>query len=223
MRSRVRLLALFAAGAIGSAGSLVAQAAGLPVRNAGIGTGFGIAADLGFPNSDAGKGTAYGATGIVGLGPLGISATLARWTPKGLEAITSAGATLNLKIIGGPLIPLSLTLQGGVGYHRESTIEGGKLTSLHLPAGIGLALTIPNPAFSIKPWVAPRVDVSVQRETGGISGGDTQHDEHFGISGGVDLGFLNGLTLRAMYDRVQASNGVHPSIISVGLGFRVGK
>lgn len=51
MMSRVRLLALFAAGAAGSAGSLRAQAAGLPVRNAGIGTGIGIAADVGFPNA----------------------------------------------------------------------------------------------------------------------------------------------------------------------------
>jgi hypothetical protein len=223
MMSRVRLLALFAAGAAGSAGSLGAQAAGLPVRNAGIGTGIGIAADVGFPNAAGGKGTAIGATGVIGLGPLGVSATVAHWTPKGQEGINSVAATLNLKIIGGPLIPLSLTLQGGAGYHKESTIEGGKLTSLHLPAGLGLALTIPNPAFSIKPWVAPRVDVSVQHESGGTAASDTQHEEHFGISGGVDLGFLNGLTIRAMYDRLLWSDAGNPSVLSLGLGFRVGK
>ena len=44
-----------------SAGILSAQVAGLPVRNAGIGTGIGLAADLGFPNAAMGKGVAIGA------------------------------------------------------------------------------------------------------------------------------------------------------------------
>ena len=106
-----RLLALVILGAAGITGGLVAQVRGLPVRNAGIGTGFGIAADIGFPNSDAGKGVALGATGQIGLGPLGISASVATWDPSGsAKRFSSAGATGNLKIFGGPLIPLSVTL-----------------------------------------------------------------------------------------------------------------
>ena len=225
MLFRVRLLALLAAGAAGSAGTLAAQALGLPVRNAGIGTGIGIAADIGFPNADGGKGTAIGATGVIGLGPLGVSGTLAHWTPKGQDGINSVAASFNLKVIGGPLIPLSITLQAGAGYGKLTAqgFEAPVITkTLHVPVGVGLALTIPNPAFSIKPWVAPRVDVrrtTLESDTPPET--DTVAD--FGISGGVDLGFLNGLTIRAMYDRVQAGSSGHPSIFSLGLGFRVGK
>ena len=223
-----RLAALLFLLAAGHAGGLVAQVAGLPVRNAGIGTGFGIAADAGFPSTAAGKGVAIGATGALGAGPLGFTASVARWDPKGPgDKITSVGATANLKIIGGPLIPLSVTLQGGAARYTvtASTIEGDPLDlkTWHFPAGIGIALTIPNPVFSIKPWVAPRVDVlRVTQSDGGTASQVTNTESDFGISGGVDLGFLNGLTIRAMYDRVFRGEGVNPSVLSIGLGFRVG-
>lgn len=218
----VRLLALLA-GAAGLAGSAAAQVAGLPVRNAGIGTGIGIAADVGFPNGAYGDGTAFGVTGAAGFGPLGVSATLARWSPEGGDGINSVGATVNLKIFGGPLVPIAVTLQGGAGYWSQTDIEGGKHQNLHLPVGVGVALTIPNPVMSIKPWVAPRLDLRVSRESGGILAEDhTGSVAHFGVSGGVDLGFLNGLSVRAMYDRVQWRSAGHPSVLSLGLGFRVG-
>ena len=224
MRSRLRLVMVLLAGFSGWSAPLAAQVAGLPVRNAGIGTGLGIAADVGFPNSGLGKGVAYGATGVIGLGPLGLSASIARHDPSGsADAITSVGGTGNLKVFGGPLIPFAITLQGGVGHYRQDTIEGGRVTTWRLPAGLGIALTIPNPAFSIKPWVAPRLDLTHTRESGGSGSGTATHTEgHFGISGGVDLGFLGGLSVRAMYDRVQAGNGPNPSVLSLGLGFRVG-
>jgi hypothetical protein len=67
--------------------------------------------------------------------------------------------TGNLKIFGGPLIPVSVTLQAGAAYDQqsESTILGGDISSKtwHVPVGVGIALTIPNPVFSIKPWLAP--------------------------------------------------------------------
>jgi hypothetical protein len=214
MKSRLRLIALVMIGAAGATGGLVAQVAGMPVRNAGVGTGIGIAADIGFPNADYGKGIAVGATGAIGLGPLGVTGSVATWNPKGPgSSITSAGVTGNLKIFGGPLIPISVTLQAGAAHHKVS----GE-SNWHVPVGVGLALTIPNPVFSIKPWLAPRVDVTRTKTTGGSSDTDT----NFGISGGVDLGFLSGLTIRAMYDRVSAGAGLKPSVLSLGLGFKVG-
>jgi len=228
MTRPTRLPALLVLLAAGHAGGLVAQVAGLPVRNAGVGTGFGIAADAGFPSTAAGKGFALGATGALGAGPLGFTATVATWDPRGAaERINSVGATGNLKIIGGPLIPLSVTLQGGAARSTQSatTIEGDALDlkTWHFPAGIGIALTIPNPVFSIKPWVAPRVDVvRVTQSDGGTATQVTNTESDFGISGGVDLGFLNGLTIRAMYDRVFRGEGVNPSVLSIGLGFKVG-
>lgn len=221
-----RLLALVLLGAAGTTGGLVAQVRGLPVRNAGIGTGIGIAADIGVPNADAGKGVALGATGQIGLGPLGVSASLATWDPSGsAKRFSSAGATGNLKIFGGPLIPVSVTLQAGAAYSSESSqgVEGTVTDKVwHVPAGLGLALTIPNPVFSIKPWVAPRVDLTRTKRTDPVSTSPvTNTDTHFGLSAGIDLGFINGMSLRAMYDRVEAGNGLHPSIVSVGAGFGI--
>lgn len=222
MMSRVGLLALFVAGAAGVAGPLDAQVAGLPVRNAGLGTGIGIAGDVGFPNADAGKGLALGATGALGVGPFGITASVSRDDPKAGNALWSVGGTANLKIFGGPLIPLAVTLQAGLARTTQESASGGgdglSTRSWHAPVGLGLALTIPNPAFAIKPWVSPRIDVSSTRMAD-----VSRSDANFGISGGVDLGFLSGLSIRAMYDRVMAGDGVNPSVLSVGLGFRVGK
>ena len=228
MTRSTRLPALLFLLAAGHPGGLVAQVAGLPVRNAGVGTGIGIAADAGFPSAAAGKGFAIGATGALGAGPLGFTASVARWDPRGPgDKLTSVGATANLKIIGGPLIPLSVTLQGGVARYTQTatTIEGDAfdLKTWHVPAGVGIALTIPNPVFSIRPWVAPRVDlVRVTQSDGGTAAQVTSTESDFGISGGVDLGFLNGLTIRAMYDRVFRGEGFNPSVLSIGLGFKVG-
>jgi len=227
MKSSTRLLALIALGAAGRAGGLVAQVAGLPVRNAGISTGLGIAGDVGFPNAAAGKGIAFGATGVLGLGPLGVSVSVAHWSPKDspLGAINSYGGTANLKIFGGPLIPISVTAQVGIAHYNQSAPDVESISTTHVPLGLGLALTIPNPVFSIKPWVAPRVDVNRVKTTPGfVQGGvtSTDTDTNFGISGGIDLGFLNGLLVRTMYDRVKRG-GATLSVFSLGIGFQVGK
>jgi hypothetical protein len=218
MKLTTRLLALIALGAAGSAGGLAAQVAGLPVRNAGIGTGIGIALDAGFPNADVGKGFALGGTGTVGLGPLGVTASVSRYDPRGADARWSVGGTGNIKIFGGPLIPLSVTLQAGAA-RTSVTTAGVTARTWHVPVGVGVALTIPNPVFSIKPWLAPRLDL-VRTSVSGVTDTDTSTD--FGISGGVDLGFLSGVSFRLMYDRVMAGNGVHPSVLSIGLALKVG-
>ncbi|HEV8612363.1 MAG TPA: outer membrane beta-barrel protein, partial [Gemmatimonadales bacterium] len=105
---------------------------------------------------------------------------------------------------------------------RLNGIDAGS-TIWHFPLSLGVALTIPNPVFSIKPWVAPRIDFSRTRTDDAFTGSHSSTDTHFGLSGGIDLGFLSGLSVRAMYDRLNADNGVHPSVLSLGLGFRVGK
>ena len=226
MTSGLRFLALVALGSAGVTGApIAAQVAGLPVRNAGVGTGIGLSLDAGFPNTAAGKGFAVGATGAAGLGPLGVTASVSRYDPKDADALWSVGGTANLKVFGGPLIPLSVTFQAGAARSSQdaSTTPSFPLTirTWHVPVGVGIALTIPNPVFAIKPWLAPRLDVvrtTIESDTPPESNTDT----NFGISGGVDLGFLSGLSLRVMYDRVMAGNGVHPSVLSIGVGFRVG-
>ena len=193
-----------------------AQVRGIPVYNSGVPRGIAIYGDVGFSNADAGKGTALGVSGRAGFGPLGASATLSTFNPDGpASSDVSVGATLNYKLFGGPLVPLSVTLQGGIGYSKPDTglLPGSNATELHFPVGVGFALTIPNPALAIRPWIAPRLDI-VHASVSGTS--DTR--TNFGLGGGLELNLLNGFGLQAAYDRVFLDGG-DPSVFGIGAHF----
>jgi len=182
------------------------QVLGLPVINNGVVTGIKVSADVGFSSAEyfSGGGTAIGARVSVGVGFVGVSAAVSRFTPKNGDAVFAPGASATWRLIGGPLVPFRITLQGGA---SRWTIAGTDY--VHVPLSIGLSATIPNPAFAIKPWIAPRID---------ILGDQVNTKAHFGISGGIDLAFLSGISVRAAYDRV-SPGGSHQSIFSLGLGF----
>jgi hypothetical protein len=193
-----------------------AQVRGIPVYNSGVPRGIAIYGDVGFSNADAGKGTAFGVSGRAGFGPLGATATLSTFNPNGPgSSDVSVGATLNYKLFGGPLVPLSVTLQGGIGYSKPDTglFPGSNATELHFPVGVGFALTIPNPALAIRPWIAPRLDI-VHASVSGTSDSRTK----FGLGGGLELNLLNGFGIHAAYDRVFLDGG-DPSVFGVGAHF----
>jgi opacity protein-like surface antigen len=186
------------------------QVLGLPVVNNGAATGINVGADIGFANSEYyGGGTAIGARASVGIGFIGVSAMISRFAPKSGDAIVAPGAAVTMRLLGGPLVPFRITMQAGA-----SKWDDGTASITHVPISIGLSATIPNPAFAIKPWIAPRVDYTHNSNGSIISGSDVR----FGISGGVDLALLSGITIRAAYDRVNV-DALHPSIFSLGLGF----
>jgi hypothetical protein len=186
---------------------------GLPVINSRIATGLTLAGEVGFPDNDYGQGTAYGARASLGLGVFGIMAMVSTWNPDlpGEDSRVAYGGSLNYKLLGGPLTPLSVTLQGGVEAANAANVD-----QLHFPIGLGVALTIPNPALAIRPWLAPRLDITR------LSGGTTdQTESNFGISGGVEFGLLGGLGFGVSYDRVFAGNGFDPSVWSAGLNYTI--
>lgn len=193
-------------------GEAGAQVRGIPVYNSGIPTGIAIYGDVGFPDENAGDGTAFAVSGRVGLGPLGATAILSTFNPDGpAGSDLSVGATLNYKFFGGPLIPLSATLQAGIGYSKPDTgLLPGQDTELRFPIGIGFALTIPNPALAIRPWIAPRLDIL--RTSGG---GSSNTETEFGLGGGLELNLLSGFGLHAAYDRVFTDGG-DPSVFGIG-------
>jgi hypothetical protein len=198
-----------------------AQNPGLPVYNQGVPRGIALYGDVGFPNDEAGSGTVFGVTGRGGFGPLGVTATLSSFDqdgPGGGNA--SVGGTLNYKLLGGPLVPLSVTLQGGVSYLKRSggLLPNQDVSAYRFPVGIGFALVIPNPVLSIHPWLAPRVDVDY-RKAGGASNTET----NFGLSGGLELNLLNGFGIHAAYDRVFAKDVADPATFGIGAhyAFRV--
>lgn len=215
MRRALTSLAILAL----SAAPAGAQVAGLPVFNSGVNSGISINADLGLPNEDAGKGKTWAFTGGAGLGPLGLTATVASRKPEGLDGQTWLGATANMKLFGGPLIPVSVNAQIGVGYgvvKDASPVPGEDLKLLNVPVGLGFALNVPTPGLSIKPWVAPRMQY--MRSSGAVDDSQTK----FGISAGVNLGLIGGIQGRIAYDYMKYDVGsvsVNPSTFSVGVGY----
>lgn len=195
--------------AVASARPGAAQVLGLPVYNSGIPTGLGLYGDVAFPNDPAGGGTTVAATARLGVGRFGLTGTAAYLdTPGSGDNVTGVGGTVNYKLLGGPLVPLTVTLQGGLGYAKLA----GEVKDYRVPVGLGFGLTIPNPVLAIKPWLAPRVDVTrVSRPAPASSDTET----HFGLSGGVELNFLGGFGLHATYDRVFLE-GDDPGIFAVG-------
>lgn len=186
-----------------------AQNPGLPVINSGFGSGLTLAGDVGFPNDNAGGGTAFGLTGKAGLGPLGVSATLSRWKPDGAESNTSIGGTANMKLFGGPLIPFAVTAQAGASRTKVDDIS-----FYHFPIGLGFSARIPTTVIGVKPWVAPRLDIT--RTSGGAF--DSETDTNFGFSAGIELNMLSGLGFHAAYDYVKIED-VGQSIFGIGVHY----
>ena len=186
---------------------------GIPVDNSGVARGVGIYADIGFPNDEAGGGRAYALTGKAGLGVLGFTGTLASYDPEGADASVAVGATINYRIFGGPLVPLAVNLQGGIGYYAPDTDSPFDFadSDLHFPVGVGFALTIPNPVLAIRPWLAPRLDITTRK----VEGGEANTDTEFGLSGGIELNTLSGFGLHASYDAVFAEGGT-PGVFGIG-------
>jgi hypothetical protein len=198
----------------GGAESAQAQVRGIPVYNAGVPRGVGIYGDVGFSNDEAGGGTGYGVTGRAGFGPFGATAILSSYNSDGpSDADLSVGATLNYRVFGGPLVPLAVTLQGGIGYAKPEAgaLPDEDVTELRFPVGVGFALTIPNPVLAIKPWLAPRVDIV--RVSG--DGFDAETESEFGLSGGIELNTLGGFGVHATYDAIFAEGGT-PGVFGIG-------
>lgn len=201
-------------GVVITAPSVAAQVRGIPVYNVGVPRGIGIYGDVGFPNDEAGGGTAYAVTGRGGFGLFGATAILSTYNPDGPgDSDVSVGATLNYRLFGGPLVPLAVTLQGGIGYAKpeDATLPDRDVTELRFPVGVGFALTIPNPILAIKPWLAPRLDI-VRRSAEGV---DAETDSEFGLSGGLELNTLSGFGVHATYDAIFADGGT-PGVFGIG-------
>ena len=223
MRHSLRAAAL--ALGIATAAALAAtpaagQVRGIPVYNNGVPRGIGLYGDVGLPNDEAGGGTAYAVTGRAGFGLFGVSAIVSAYDPDGADSDVSVGGTLNYRLFGGPLVPLAVSLQAGVGYAKPESglLPDEDVTQWRFPVGLGFALTIPNPALAIQPWLAPRVDI-VHRSP---DTGDSETDTEFGLSGGVELNLLNGLGVHAAYDAIFADGGT-PGVFGIGAhyNFRV--
>lgn len=215
---------MIAAALVAASAPAAAQVRGIPVYNGGISSGLGLYGDLGFTNTAGGKGFAYAGTGRLGFGALGLTISVGSFNLDGpVPSRATYGATGNLRVFGGPLIPLSVTLQAGYGHIAGYTAPGGSVTAFgedHFPIGLGLGVKIPNPVLTIRPWIAPRVDI-VRAKAGAFGSSASSTDANFAVSGGLDFNTISGIGLQVSYDRVWAGNGVNPGIFGIGAHYAI--
>ncbi|MCH7714687.1 MAG: hypothetical protein IH876_01010 [Gemmatimonadetes bacterium] len=189
-----------------------AQLNSIPVYfNPKGGTGFTLAGDFGKGvNTQSGKNTAFGVRASVGGGPFSIGAGVGTVSLAGQSEVQYMGNAA-LRIVGGPLIPVSVAVQAGVGYLKVASVK-----TLNIPIGIGIGLSVPTPGFSFDPWIAPRVTVNAV-EILGI----TTTNSGVGVSGGVNLAFVMGLGLHLGFDWTKVG-GSTPLIIGAGVHYKFG-
>jgi len=197
-----------------------AQATGTPIRNATIPTGITLGVDFGFGKareSDAGS-TSVGAVATAGLGPIAGQLGITRSDVEEVGAGTAVFAAAELTVFGGPLVPLKVAWQAGLTrwLDRPGPIEADPTRSRAWRGwlGAGASLSIPAALLSIKPWLAPRLEYFGRQPVDGVRLKPA-------LSGGVDLGLLNGLGLRVAYDsRLGWTDGRdHATGVSIGASY----
>lgn len=202
---------------LAAGGRLAAQAPALPVVNAGFPRGFTLSSMIGFANG--GDGTGLGVSGLLGFRRFAIGGFVSQVSGSDWDKYQAAGGSVTAKILGGPLVPVSVNLQAGVGYYRTHSPD--EQANWHIPVGLGISWTIPRPVVAIKPWIAPRLDhtrISLAADPqSAATSSVTETNTDFGLSGGISFGLINGLGIDLAVDRVFAS-GVSPKPTIFGLG-----
>jgi hypothetical protein len=204
-----RMLAILGAAAF-TAAPLAAQLVGMPNWSSPKGgTGVTISGDLAMPNTALGKGTAFGARGSLGLANITLTAGLASWKQKGAtDSRTSVGGQAAFRVIGGSLIPVSISLQVNAA-HAGGTSTDSALTRLGL--GGAVSVNVPTPGLSIEPYLAVN---NRWYKYSGVSG--TQSNIGYTLGANVGFGMLG---LHLAYDSEDLGSGVKGGIFGIGVHF----
>jgi hypothetical protein len=197
MRFRVvSILALLLAGAAAEARS---QVRGLPLYAVQVPKGITLAGDAGFPSNDLCPSACVGFSAAAGFGRIGAAATVATSGFGGLVSVTLLHAERS---------PFALVLQGGVSWSGTSDNA-----AFQAPIGTGFSVWIPTPIASVQSWIGVRgqyMDPSAD-----TAGGAAFHPA---FSAGLGITLLNGLGVRAAYDRVFLAD-YNQSTFGVGVFF----
>ena len=204
------------------AGPAVAQMNSIPVYfNPKGGTGLMVAVDLGRGiNAESEKNTAVAFRTALGIGPVTIGGSVGLVNPDegglvGRELETQYMGNIALRVFGGGLLPVSISLQGGVGV---LDISDTKIVTV--PIGLGIGFSVPTPGFSFDPWIAGRY-VFVRNEVALV----TANQNSFGISGGLNFNFLMGLGFHVAGDwqknpfKSATVPETKPFVLGIGLNY----
>jgi hypothetical protein len=219
MTGRMRVAVAVVGGLVGFAAAVSAQSPGMPLyTNPRYGTGLRVHADLGQTTD---QGTSLGKLTVVqagvsfALGPIGLNVSAGM--PKGqlstaqgcIKTTTvecsdqkySAAALAQLRLMGGGINPLSLSVFGGAsmdltGYDAAAfNLGSGNLPKeLNIPVGAAIGLHTP---FGVNLWGAPRINLRRWVNCGGTC---PDGDSKFRWAVGADLPILSILSIRAGYD-----------------------
>jgi hypothetical protein len=171
------------------------------------GTGLTIDGDLGRVSDNRVSGTstvnhptAIGGRAYLGLGKMSLGVGASVYDTKILNQVnaTQYMASAAFNVLGGPLVPIAVSVQAGAGYMKFGSGTGATRT-VSAPVGMGFALNIPTPGFALEPWAAARVQVN-SISTGGGSSTVSQTRIGYGLSGGINVGLPIGLGLHAGAD-----------------------
>jgi hypothetical protein len=170
------VLALLGGGSVSTAAAQIAQ--GVPLYPVRGGTGISAMADIGFPE---GGGKTYALTGGLGLGRIGVQATVGSADPDitNVDAELTYGAQAGMHLFGGGLNPIAIGVQAG--YNR---VEFGGVSSDFIPVGANVRFS--PPLFPLKPY--------------GVLYYDFGELEEVRVSVGADFNLILGLGLHAAYD-----------------------
>ena len=203
----------------------VAQMNSIPVYfNPKGGTGLMVAIDLGRGiNDESGKNTAAAFRTALGIGPVTIGGGVGivdPVTPTGRKSQTQYMGNFALRVFGGGLLPVSLSLQGGVGV---LTLDDSDEEIITVPIGLGLGFSIPTPGFSFDPWIAGRYTF-VRTKDATFPVAATANQNSFGISGGLNFNFLMGLGFHVAGDWQRnpaelSSPKTKPFVLGIGLNY----
>jgi hypothetical protein len=191
-----------------AAAPLAAQAPGLPIHGGGMAPGLELTATLGLADDDSwsGKGTGYGVTVSYAWRRLALAATIAGFDPQaaGAASTVSVGALADVRLMGdGVETPLGVHLFGGYGrFERPQDMTSLALLAYldgdwRVPLGAAFSLTIPTPVVSLRPWLAPRMELWNRTDAAGSA-----TRAALAGSAGVDLRFLGGVSLRILWDGI---------------------
>lgn len=217
----------------GWAATAEAQVTGMPLfTNPRFGTGIRVHADIGQPTD---KGTQPGDLTVLqggltlGLGPIGIGANVGALRNdvkniQGCQSSTLTGcdpqtkvtgsALVQLKLMGGGLNPLSLSLFGGVssdfsGFDAaklptavpQSTRDSLQTKELTIPVGAAIGVHLPLLFTSLNVWGAPRYNFHKFVNCGSTNSamcGKTTSAFRWAV--GVDIPLFYIIAIRAAYD-----------------------
>ena len=211
MKRAIAVVGLFALVAAPAA----TQWLGMPSWNSPNGSnGVGISVDYGQPGPGAGNGTAYGGRVSLSTGTAMVTAGGSSWKPETFNArVTSWGAALAARLIGGHVVPVAVNLQLGGAYHAQLTSGTQTLPeATSALAAVGLSTPLSVSLIRLEPYFSPSVRY---HRYWNVPAGVRKEETNFGwvLGGNADFGPVG---IHVAYDSEKFADGTTHGVFGVG-------